>query len=445
MNQRVYVTGMGAFTALGDTLQSTWDRLLAGDSVVEPIPQRWRQFSDFNSNFWSPLPELDFSSKGISRSELMQNDIVTLLIICAVQEALDNSQIITESVQGKRDRFRLKDIAPGRAGVIIGTGQGGVSSLLSYNAHQILRQATGEVSSKRNMLGEIPVSEFIYPRRYNPFIVSMLMPNAVSAYPGIRYGVSGMNQTVTSACASGTEAIGRAFRAIQSGDMDIVITGGTEYLYDEYGHIFRGFDSARTLAMGQSPEDINQPFDEARNGFLFSEGGAASLVLESEDSCSKREAIPIAEVLSSETTFDAYNIMQPDPSMVSAKSMLSDLLRKGGREPSDINYINAHGTGTQANDIAEAELIEHMFPHKPLVNSTKSVLGHSIGGSGAIEAAVTVMSIANNTTHVCRNLCRPILDLNFCRDVIPRSINVALSQSFAFGGHNSAVLFSSIN
>ena len=445
MGQRVFVTGMGAYTALGDNLQSSWGQMLKGNSVIEPIPERWRQFSDFNSQYWSPLPELDFSSKGISRAELLQNDVVTLLMVSVIHEALLQSQIGLTNTDQKIDRFCLDGFEPGRAGVIVGTGTAGANTFLAHNAYQILKKTLPDLPAVDEQIKAGQFADYKYPKRYNRFMISMMMPNAVSAYPAIRYGLRGANETVTSACASGTEAIAKAYWKIRDGELDLAVTGGAEYLYDDYGHIFRGFDIANTLARGESEADINRPFDERRNGFLFSEGGAACMLLESEESCLKRGVTPVAEVLSAATTFDAYNIMQPEPSGKYAKEMLKSLLSNSGVDSSDIDYVNTHGTGTQANDKIEADLINKCFPHKPIVNSTKSLLGHTIGASGAIEAVITVMSLKQKTTHICRNLARPVADLNFCKSVQPSNINIGLSQSFAFGGHNSAVLFSALN
>jgi 3-oxoacyl-[acyl-carrier-protein] synthase II len=243
------------------------------------------------------------------------------------------------------------------------------------------------------------------------------------------------------ACAAGTVAVGNGFEAVRDGRVAIAVTGGSEYLYDEHGHIFRGFDVAGTLVRNcENPARANRPFDQERSGFLFSQGGAAVLVLEELEHARRRGAPIIAEVAGYAETFDAYSIMSLAPGGVQIERMLRAALANAGVDPNEVDYINAHGTGTENNDRTEAEVIERMFGGRPLVNATKSLLGHAIGASGAIEALVTALTLREGTTHICKNLESPIRDLNFVRKVPRADLNTGLSQSFAFGGHNAAVV-----
>ena len=221
----------------------------------------------------------------------------------------------------------------------------------------------------------------------------------------------------------------------------MALTGGSEYLDHSSGGIFRGFDIANTLVQDcEHPETANRPFDKRRSGFLFSQGGAAVLVLEEYEGARKRGAPIIAEVSGYAETFDAYSMMNIAPDGVEIERMIRLALEDAQLTPNEIDYVNAHGTGTQLNDMTEAMVIERVFGRDVLVNSTKSLLGHSIGASGAMEAVVTALSLKHQTTHVCKNLEEPISELNFVRSPGPREISAALSQSFAFGGHNAALV-----
>ena len=277
--------------------------------------------------------------------------------------------------------------------------------------------------------------------RFNPFVVSMLMPNAPAAYLGIKYGLRGPNLASVKACASGTVAIGRAFEAIASGAIDQALAGGSEYLDDPHGSIFLGFDACRALVREcEPPEEANRPFDASRSGFLFAQGGAAMLVLEGADSAERRGATPLAEVTAFSESFDAYSMMSPEPEGRAIQAMLETLLAVAGVAASEVDYVNAHGTGTQGNDSCEAAVIERVFGPRVAVNSSKSLLGHTMGASGAFEAAITALSLRDQTLHPTRNLTDPIADLDFITTATQRPVRHAVSQSFAFGGHNAALL-----
>ncbi|MFT5446730.1 MAG: 3-oxoacyl-[acyl-carrier-protein] synthase II [Gammaproteobacteria bacterium] len=450
MMRRVFVTGLSVVGAFGDDLEAFWTDCQASRSVVEPIPERWFDFADYRSTIWSPVsipawPEL------FSRVERIQHDAVTLLAVAAVQSALNHAGFETVVADKKSNTRDVPKLDQDRCAAFIGTGVGGTNSLMASHAHQVLSGSQRRLSELLNRIDDESVREDLsavlgrmtHDKRFNPFVVSMLMPNAPASYVGIKFGLRGGSTSCNYACASGTVAIGSAFDAVRNGHIDTAIAGGAEYLDDPHGSIFLGFDSCGALVRDcQVPDSANRPFDAARSGFLFSQGGAGMLVLESEEHLDARNGEPIAEILASGTSFDAFSMMNPHPQGAAIESMLSEMLNSAHLRAEDVSYINAHGTGTQANDACEAAMIARVFGSTVAVNSTKSLLGHSMGASGAIEAVVTALSLRDQRLHPNRNLDAPIEALNFVTEATSQSIRVAISQSFAFGGHNAAVLMS---
>ena len=446
--RRVAVTGIGVISPIGTSTEQFWANCLQGQSAVSPIPDHWRQYADYKSSIWSPLPEIDYAAYGLTRVEWVRHDPVSLIAMCAAREAIENAGL---SIALKRaNTYHIEGIDASRVGVFMGTGTGGVKSLQENHAYHLLARPK---SALGHLMEELPLTQeqasalqdilncWAHIARFHPFVVSMLMPNAVSAAVGIKFSAAGPNTTYSMACASSTVSIGHALRAIRSGQVDVALTGGSEYLDHSSGGIFRGFDIANTLVQDcEHPETANRPFDKRRSGFLFSQGGAAVLVLEEYEGARKRGAPIIAEVSGYAETFDAYSMMNIAPDGVEIERMIRLALEDAQLTPNEIDYVNAHGTGTQLNDMTEAMVIERVFGRDVLVNSTKSLLGHSIGASGAMEAVVTALSLKHQTTHVCKNLEEPISELNFVRSPGPREISAALSQSFAFGGHNAALV-----
>ncbi len=449
MSRRVAVTGIGVVTSLGLSTAEFWSGCLEGRSVVTAIPENWREFADYHSEIWSPLPPLNAESLGASRVELAQNDPVSLMAAHAAREALSGSGLCLEEKNKRARTSFVIGIDPARAGVYMGTGVGGATTFLQNHSYQSLARQKGRLAKIRDSLDGNPsareldeiLAALVIGPRFNPFVVSMLMPNAVSSLLGLKFTFTGPNLTYAIACASGTVAIGNAFQAIRQGDVDVALAGGSEFLDDHYGGIFLGFDIAGALVRDcDVPDRANRPFDEGRSGFLFSQGGAAVLLLEEFDRAIGRGATVFAEVAGYGESFDAHSMMQIDPNGVEIERMIRMALDDAGVGSDEIQYVNAHGTGTQANDPTEAGVIERVFGRRVMVNSTKSLLGHTIGASGAIEAAVTALSLKNQTTHSCRNLENPIAELEFVRSVEPRDISAAFTQSFAFGGHNAGLV-----
>ena len=431
--RRVVVTGIGMISPLGTSAAECWSALLAGRTEVASVPDGWRRYAETSSTIWAPLPPIDWPALGIVRNEQMQLDASGMLTIAASTEAIRDAGIGTASVDPKKNTFRLEGQEPGSCGVFMGTGVGGITSFVGNLANHVMSPLTGAVPDP-SVLPPMPP-------RFNPYAVPSMMPNAVSALLGIRWSLCGPNLTFSQACAAGTVAVGHAFRAIAGGTVDLALCGGAEYLGDPYGGIFRGFDIARTLvAEGSDPQTANRPFDRDRTGFLFAEGGAAVLVCEEAEAARRRGARTYAEIVGYAENFDGYSIMSMDPSGTRIADMVAAAVQDAGCTRGDIDYVNAHGTGTAINDEIESSVIDRLFGSKPLVAATKSLTGHCIGASGGIEAAVTALSLANQATHACHNLEHPIRDLRFAREAGPCRIDTGITQSFAFGGHNAAVV-----
>jgi 3-oxoacyl-[acyl-carrier-protein] synthase II len=449
MARRAVITGTGVICSLGLSTSEFWSNCLEGVSRVASIPEAWREYSKFRSTVWSPLPEIDFSDRNIGQTERLQFDTVTLLALGAAYEAFDNAGL-TLALEDKRAKTYSVDVDSNRAGVFIGTGIGGAESFVTNYANQMLVRPSEDISRIAQSVGESQEiatelkavqAKLRYPPRFNPFVVSRLMPNATAAALGIKFSFRGPNATSALACASGTAAIGQAFRAVRSGEADIALAGGCEYLRDPYGGIFRGFDAARTLVYDRDdPSRANRPFDKARSGFLFSEGAACVLVIEELEHAQSRGATPIAEIAGLGHSFDAYNMMSPAPDGLQIKNMIQSALSDANMSTHDIQYINAHGTGTESNDGLEAAIIEEIFGSRVRVNSTKSLLGHTIGASGALEALVSALSLDSQQLHESLNLDDPVNDIDFVRSSTDADLDGVLTHSFAFGGHNAALV-----
>jgi len=390
--------------------------------VVAPIPAAWTERATLHSRLWSPLPQIDPEALGIARTERLQLDPFAMLALGAAREALASAGFGLTPVERTR-AFTVAGEDAARFGVFMGTGIGGAYTFLHNHAQHLSRSP-----------------------RYHPFVVSMLMPNACSAVIANKFSLHGPNVTYCIACASGTVSVGNAYRAVRGGELELALAGGAEFLNDEHGHIFRGFDIAGTLVRDcADPETANRPFDEKRSGFLFSQGGAALLVLEELEHALRRGAPILAELAGFAETFDAHSMMSMAPEGAQVERMIRACLADAGLEAAAVGYVNAHGTGTRNNDEIESKVIERVFGRSVPVNSTKSLLGHTIGASGAFEALVTALTLRDGRTHINKNLQTPCCDLNYVRSTEPFHPQAGLSQSFAFGGHNAAVLLRRYN
>lgn len=446
--RRVVITGMGVVSPVGVGLDSFWENCLRGNAAFGTIPEAWKEYATFKSTLWAPLPELDFGGLHLSKAERMQRDPSALLALLAATAAVEDAGLSPEQLSAKDNTFRIPGLREDRAAVFIGTGIGGIHTIAAQHAHHLLAGPKKRIVDMASRLNGNSASELAQiavgmkmPLRFSPFTVSMVMPNALSAAIGIKFSFKGQNHTLSEACAAGTAAIGQGFNAIRAGRCDIAITGGAELINDEFGTVFRAFDLGGVLLKAtDNPAQANRPFDASRSGMLLAEGGAGILVIEELEHALRRGAPIYAEITGFGETFDAHSLMMIEPSGQAIKAAQAQALEMAGLDGSEIDYLNAHGTGTQLNDEIETRIISETFGERVLVNSTKSVVGHSLGASGGIEAVATALSIKHQTTHACVNLEEPIANLNFVTEVTDRRINAALSESFAFGGHNAVLV-----
>ena len=381
--RRVAVVGIGAISCAGVGVDALWSAL---QSSTAPATKRVPAFS--TDHIGGP-------------KELRRLDPFTLLALMAADEAWAMS-----GLEGP-----LPD-----AGCVVTTGIGGLQTILE----------------QVRVLNEKGVS------RVSPFMVPMMMPNAATAAVSMRFGLGGPCETVTTACAAGTHAIGNAARLIASGRSTVAVAGGAEAVLVEIAEA--GFRNMTAL----SPDDFSQPFDVKRNGFVMGEG-AGVLVLEEWEHAHERGATILAEVIGAASTADSYHITAPDPEGNGAVRCMQTALDDADIAPTDVSHINAHGTSTPLNDLAEAVACRKIFKdHRPLATSLKGHLGHSLGAAGALEGVASVLTLQHQlipptagTTEV-----DPAIDLDIVLGAPqPAEVEIVLSNSFGFGGHNGSVLF----
>jgi len=411
--RRAVITGLGCVTALGESAEELFGALCQGKSGISNIESF--DVGPYPVKFGGEIKNFDVT-KYIDYREGRRMDRFSQFAIAAAKQATADSGL----------DFSREDIY--RAGVIVGTGIGGIK----------------EIEDQHKRLLEKG------PRQVSPFTVPKLMANAAGGNIAIQYGLRGLNFAVTSACASGSHAIGEAFCKIVSGQSDIVITGGTEAALTPVG--LASFCGARSLSTrNDNPPAASRPFDRDRDGFVLSEG-AGILVLEEYEHAKKRGADIYAELLGYGATDDGYHITAPLPTGEGAAKAMELALADAGIEPEKINYINAHGTGTELNDIAESGAIKAVFgehSYKLLVSSTKSQLGHLLGASGAVELIVCIKAINESIVPPTINLENPDERCDLKMDYVPlkarpAKVDYALSNSFGFGGHNACLVVGKI-
>ena len=411
--RRVVITGLGPITSIGTGKQEFWKNLLDSRIKLCKIPEQFKKNYKFHSGFYVPFPEIDIADYGFPTKYEALMEETSKLSVVGTKLALEDAGIALT------DRRIFKN-----AIVLLGLGicsmKAGFQAFVSHTCG-----ANSEL-----------LSEYGLSTRYNRMVIPSVMPNSAASWISILFGIQGPNYTLNASCASGTYAIGEAYRNIKNSLTDFAITGGVECLKDNSGTIMRGFDSLGTLT--KSEDGLPRPFSKKRTGFLFAEGGGGILILEELESALKRGADIYAEIIDYESCSDAYSLVQIDKSGSQIKAMLSKLIK--GKK---IDYFNAHGTGTMLNDDVEARVIQSLFGEKsgqPVINSTKSMLGHTIGASGAIEAIVSALSVKNSIIHA--NVTEDTIDnLNVPSENIKKQIHLALSSSYGFGGHNAAILF----
>ena len=434
--RKVYVTGIGAVTGFGLGEPALWKGCLDARDLSQAVPESWSVYYQSRSKTWAPLPPIDWAGQGFSRADQLSQNYPTLMALSAAREARS---------MARWERLATED--PFRSGTFVGTGLGSAKAPFdNYRAHLL-----GHARKHLTELSTVPdhgavvhqlLNDLAQHPRVNPLVICQTMPNAVAAALSIDSGAQGTCETACYACASGTVAIGNAYRAIASGFLDSAIAVGVEHLSDSTGGVFMGFDRLQTLAAPRdNPGSENRPFDRDRTGFLFSEGGAGAVFIESEDAMARRAARPLAEICGFAQTADARSMVAISTDTGAQLAMYKMVLEEAAITPTAIDYINSHGTGTVMNDEIESHLLATLFGERVLVNSTKSILGHSVGASGAVEAVVTIRSILDQQVHPCRNLENPVSGLSFVLEPRKARIRYALTQSFGFGGHNAALIF----
>ena len=407
--RRVVVTGIGLVTPLGTGTERNWEALVAGRSGVREITRF--DASNLAVRIAGEVPDFE-PERFIERKDLKKMDVFIQYAVAAAQMAMQEA-----GLEGPFER-------PERAGVIVGVGMGGLESLQGaypYFATQDLRKVS-------------------------PFFIPKLIPNMASGHIAMRYGARGTNYATTSACASGAHAIGDAVLHIRDGRQDVVLAGGAEAPVCLLG--VGGFIAMRALATGYNddPTRASRPFDRGREGFVVAEG-AGMLVLEGLDHAEARGAHILAEVAGFGANCDAYHMTQPSPGGEGAAECMAQALVDAGVTPDAVGYVNAHGTGTPYNDEAETAAIKRVFGEQAAllaVSSTKSMTGHLLGASGAVEAIYTVLAIARGVLPPTINLDDPdpACDLDYVPNTARRMpVRTVLTNSFGFGGANaSAVL-----
>ena len=407
MNRRVVVTGLGIVSSLGHKVEEVWQRILRGDSGIHALTlfdtERFKVKFGGEIVGWAPAEDY------LSAKEIKRIDRFTQFALVAGIDAVRQSGIDFS----KEDAFRC--------GVIIGSGIGGL--------HEIEEQLARLIHKG--------------PDRVSAFLVPKMMVNAASGYLSIVYGLRGPNTAVATACASAANAMGDAFRTIQRGDADVMITGGTEAAITPMS--IAGFQNMRALSeRNDAPEKASRPFDKDRDGFVLSEG-AGILVFEEFEHARRRGAKILAEVLGYGASADGGHITQPDENGTGAAKAMERALCDAQLNPADIGYINAHGTSTPLGDLAETRAIKRIFGEqakKTSISSTKSQIGHLLGASGGVELIFGILALRDSMIPPTINLDSPDpeCDLDYTpKQPRERRVQAAISNSFGFGGHNACL------
>jgi 3-oxoacyl-[acyl-carrier-protein] synthase II len=400
---------MGAVTPIGLTVTDFWKNALAGKSGAAPIT--YFDTTQYDTKFAAELKGFD-PLNYMDRKMVQRVDPFTQYAFAAADEAVKDSAIDFMKVSGDR------------AGIIFGSGIGGMQTFMRQ--HETLVVTKG-------------------PHRISPFFIPMMIPDIAAGRISMRYGLKGPNYATTSACATASHAIGDAFILIQRGDADLMLSGGSEAAICPMG--IGGFNAMKALSTrNDAPQKASRPFDKERDGFVMGEGSGV-VVLEELGHAIKRGAKIYAEIAGIGFTADAHHITDPAPGGEGAVRSMKAAIRDAGVSPNDVDYVNAHGTSTPANDRNETAAMKTVFgehARKLAVNSTKSMVGHLLGASGAVGSIATVMSIVENKIHPTINYENPDPDCDLFyvpNTSIEKEVNVALCNTFGFGGHNATLLF----
>jgi len=408
MNRRVVVTGVGLITSLGHDAPTTWEKLLAGENGIRRISSF--DTSDLDVQIAGEVQEFDPTPR-IDFKQARRMDRFAQFALWTAKEAVRNSGIDF----GKEN--------PERSGVLAGTGMGGV----------IVWEAEHQKFLQRG------------PKRVSPFLIPMMIPDMASGLISIEYGIRGPNFCTVSACASGAHAVGTSLELIKQDKADVMITGGTEAALTRFS--VAGFSNMRAISRrNDEPERASRPFDADRDGFVIAEGSGI-LVLEELEHAHKRGAEVYAELAGYGLSGDAFHMTAPDPEGKGPQLAMRMALEEARLNREDVDYVNAHGTSTELNDQMETRAIRSVFgshSDKLWVSSSKSMIGHLLGGAGGAEAVITALTVKEGKVHPTRNLEKPGegCDLDYVpKQAREKEIKLALSNSFGFGGHNVTLAF----
>lgn len=413
--RRVVITGIGTINSLGHNVPEYFDSLIAGKSGAGLITRF--DASLFKTRFACEIKDYDPEKFGLDRREAHRNDPFAQYALIATDEAIKDSGLDLDAVD--------KDLA----GVVVGSGIGGIETLLK----EILEFYKG---------GSVP--------RFSPFLVPMMIPDMASGMISMKYGLRGPNYATVSACSTSNHAMSDAFTLIRMGKANIIVTGGAEAPINVAS--IGGFNAAKAISTNNDEfASASRPFDKTRDGFVMGEG-AGILVFEEYEHAKARGARIYAEVGGSGMTADAYHITAPHPDGDGARRVMEEAIRESGLKPQEVDYINLHGTSTPLGDIVEAKAIRDLFgDHAYTMNlsSTKSMAGHALGATGAIEILACICAMEREMIPPTINFREedPAIDyrLNFTfNQAQPRKVRVALSNTFGFGGHNSSLLIKKI-
>jgi len=408
--KRVVITGLGAITPLGNNVADYWQGLLDGKSGAAPITLF--DASKFKTQFACEVKDFD-PGKYLDRKEARKLDRFSQLAIASSEEAVQDAGLLNAGLD------------PDRIGVIWGSGIGGLRTFLD----EVSNFAKGDGTP-----------------RFNPFFIPKMIADIASGHISMRYGFRGPNYTTVSACASSTNALIDAFNTIRLGQADVILSGGSEAAVNEAG--IGGFNAMHALSeRNDSPETASRPFDIDRDGFVLGEGSAC-LILEEYEHAIKRGAKIYAEVAGGGLSADAYHLTATHPEGLGAFNVMRNALKDAQMQPSDIDYINVHGTSTPVGDPSEAKAILKLFGDSAYdlnISSTKSMTGHLLGAAGAIESVATVLSVVNDVIPPTINHFTddPAFDpkLNFTFNKLQhRTVRAALCNTFGFGGHNASII-----
>ncbi len=407
-NHRVMVTGMGIISPLGLDVETTWDGIVNGRSGVDLITAF--DTEGYDTHFAAEVKGFD-PENYLDRKEARRMDRFAQFAAVAAQQACRQASLETGSVD------------PYRVGVIIGSGIGGISTLSQQ--HEILISRG--------------------PKRVSPFLIPMMLGDMASAQVSMVTGSMGANYCTVSSCSSGADALGQAWAMIRRGQEDIVLAGGSEAPVVPVA--VAGFNALRALSrFNENPAGASRPFDVHRDGFVMGEG-AAVLVLESEESAKRRGATILGEIKGYAATSDAHHLTEPMATGESAAKAMGKALKEAGVDTSDVDYVNAHGTSTPLNDHHETMAIKVAMgedAYRVPVSSTKSMTGHLLGSGGALEACFCLLAMENSIVPPTINLAEqdPDCDLDYTPNTArPQNLDVSVSNSFGFGGHNSVLVF----